>query len=403
MSLLDRISDLASKLTPSRSHKPATALAGGIGSGHGMMAADDDMIVSKPTIVLHASQIFFNFLAMACFAGVASFQAKWGVGPSGLSGFALFVSIAGMFLSAFMLFVPVAYEKYDKFIRLARAMKEVRVGFILTGAGVTFSLLIAFIVTISAWTQPGCKNAANDPHAEGKGDGFKNGLPGWCSTKKAGAIFFWLAFAFWAASLVMLVLDWRSGKLHAHRDPPFQRPQTTHDEEEGEEDEDASYTHVPPVRRTASSNASESQYDNSGSAQSPFADPQRYSGAPSQSGGVPPSAYTPALQQPAGRPSMDAYGAFSDPAPSGFGSSTQAYNAAPGGYAGGYNTDSPARSNTGPPLLPEPDMGGPMVSRTMQYADPYAAVRASIAGGGRPGPSEPPAEPPSYESYQGYR
>ena len=37
----------------------------------------------------------------------------------------------------------------------------------------------------------------------------------------------------------MLVLDWRSGKLHAHRDPPFQRPQmTTHDEEEAEEDEE---------------------------------------------------------------------------------------------------------------------------------------------------------------------
>lgn len=39
------------------------------------------MIVSKPTIVFHSSQIFFNFLAMACFASVASFQAKWGVGP----------------------------------------------------------------------------------------------------------------------------------------------------------------------------------------------------------------------------------------------------------------------------------------------------------------------------------
>jgi len=51
-----------------------------------------------------------------------------------------------MFLSAFMLFVPVAYERYDKFVRLARALKEVRVGFILTGVGLTFSLLIASVV-----------------------------------------------------------------------------------------------------------------------------------------------------------------------------------------------------------------------------------------------------------------
>jgi hypothetical protein len=54
--------------------------------------------------------------------------------------------------------------------------------------------LIRFIVTISAWTQPGCKDASKDPHAEALGDSFKNALPGWCSTKKAAAIFFWFAF-----------------------------------------------------------------------------------------------------------------------------------------------------------------------------------------------------------------
>jgi hypothetical protein len=119
------------------------------------------MIVSKPAIVFFASQIFFNFLAMACFASVASFQAHWSVGPctsfslsyasrvlfnrftAGLSGFALFISIAGMLLSSLMLAVPVVHEKYDKFTRLARAFKEVRVGFILTSTGVTASLLIA--------------------------------------------------------------------------------------------------------------------------------------------------------------------------------------------------------------------------------------------------------------------
>ena len=123
------------------------------------------MIVSKPTIVFHASQVFFNFLAMACFASVAAFQAKWKVGPcaclvlsirdasdypaAGLSGFALFVSIAGIFLSLFMLLVPVIYEKYDKMTRLARALKEARVGFILTGVGNAFSLLIAYVSRVT--------------------------------------------------------------------------------------------------------------------------------------------------------------------------------------------------------------------------------------------------------------
>ena len=39
------------------------------------------MIVSKPMIVFRVSQAFLNFIAMACFASVASFQAKWKVGP----------------------------------------------------------------------------------------------------------------------------------------------------------------------------------------------------------------------------------------------------------------------------------------------------------------------------------
>lgn len=47
-----------------------------------------------------------------------------------------------------MLMVPVIYEKYDKFVRLARALKEVRVGFILTGVGTTASLLISCVASV---------------------------------------------------------------------------------------------------------------------------------------------------------------------------------------------------------------------------------------------------------------
>ena len=192
-------------------------------------------------------------------------------------------------------------------------------------------------------------------------------------------------------------MDWRSGKLFVSRDPPFTRPQQAIHEEEGEEEEEGvAYSPVPPVRASASNN-----HDSSNSSQSPFADSNRYAGGHSQASGPTPSAYTPAPQV-AGRPSMDAYGAFSDPAPSGFG--TSRYNQVPSDYTNGYSTASPVRSYTaGPPILPEPDLG-PMVSRTMQYADPYAAVRASIAGQPASGsPTSMQPMPPSYETYEGYR
>jgi hypothetical protein len=125
------------------------------------------MVVSKPAIVFHAAEVFFSFLALCCFASVAAFQAKWGVGPctcislvdcqiswwlihilpllAGLTGFALFIAIFGMLLPLFMLLVPVIHEKYDKFLSLARAMQEVRVGFILAGSGLAFTFLIRYI------------------------------------------------------------------------------------------------------------------------------------------------------------------------------------------------------------------------------------------------------------------
>lgn len=230
-------------------------------------------------------------------------------------------------------------------------------------------------------------------------------------TKKAAAIFFWLAFGtspvpvpslsltnqrilavFWGASLGILIMDWRSGKLNAPRDPPFNHPTTADQMElDEEDDEESSYTHIPPARRPTNDNNA----NNDNSPNSPFADTNRYTTnynntSTVYSPGVLPVSAGGAGGGAAPRASMDAYGAFSDPAPSGF--------AAPASASGGYTSTTTTAAAA--PVLPEPDMG-PRVSRTMQYADPYAAVRAQIAGGGA-GVSGV-STPPSYESYQGYR
>lgn len=385
MPFMDTIKDGISRIIPEKRGGRGSSLPlnGGIGNhtGHGMV--EDDMIVSKPAIVFHASQIFFNFLTMACYASVTAFQAQWDVGPSGLSGFTLFITIFGMLLSAFMLAVPVIYEKHDKLVQIARALKEARVSFILTGVGTGCSLIIAFIVTISAWTQAGCKNPDNDPN-EDKGDDYKKGLEGWCMTKKASAIFLWLAFVFWAASLVLLIINWRQGKLLGPRDPTFVHPNA--DEEEDDEHE---YEVMGGGRRHTME--STGVPDRIGASSNPFTDhddDNRYSGYSGYDSNVSsqppqiPTSYSPAPA--AGRPSIDAYGAFSDPAPSGYPA-----------------VASPSRQPV-PPMIPEPDFE-PRVSRTMQYADPYAAVRATIA---QPPAASEYSTPPSYETgggYQGYR
>ncbi|KAI0749857.1 hypothetical protein C8Q80DRAFT_651304 [Daedaleopsis nitida] len=337
------------------------------------------MIVSKPAIVFHVSQVFFNFLAMCTMAGAAAFQAKWKVGPSGLSGFAIFIAVTGILYSLFILLVPVVYEKYDKGARLARALKEIRVGFILSGAGSAVSLLIAFIITISAWTEPGCKDATKDPHAE-LGDEFQKGLSGFCSTKKAAAIFFWLVFVFWGCSLTLTILDWRNNKSSRPRDPPFTHPVEASEgsmyERADDHDDDVS-----------DEEAGHKPYLDQNTPYSPFGDANRLSGVPTNASSTNVSYQTPSApgfgSQPAPRQSIDAYGAFSDPAPSGF--------------AGGFAPQSQYSDN------------GPRVSRTMQYADPYAAVRATIATGqtspgtGNVTPPTGGPPPPGYSSYGGLR
>ncbi|KAF7312174.1 WD-REPEATS-REGION domain-containing protein [Mycena indigotica] len=364
MALLDRITDGITRVLPKsesqRSKIPPAASLGIGNAGAGHAPFEDDMIVSKPMIVFHTSQAFFNFLAMCCFASVAAFQAKWNVGPSGLSGLAIFLSLTGIFLPLFMLLVPVAYERYDKVIRLARALKEVRVGFILTGTGTTFALLIAqvFIFSLSP-LQDSLKLASRLPYLHSPNPAAKMQIKTRMQTKgMLSSRDYLAAFIFWAASLTLLVLDWRSGKLHSGpRDPPFTHPtQEATDYEMDYDPDDEEYQHIPPARRTAASDT----YDNNSTPPNPFSDQNRYS---------------------AGRPSVDAYGAFSDPAPSGFSPAVQ-------------------RFGSTPPVLPQQDLGPSIgVSRTMQYADPYAAVKQSIAGGG--GNSSTPSQ--GYDGYQGYR
>jgi len=351
MALIDYIQDAVHKFIPQKKEtypKPLNTTSGGIGHG---MQFDDEMPLSKPAIVYYTCQLFFTFVAICCFASVASFQAQWKIGPSGLTGFALFVGITSFFLSAFLLVVPVVYDKWDRCVRLARALQEVRVMFILATSGLVWSLLISFVTTISAFTQPGCKNPDNDPHAS-LGDTFKKQLGGWCSTKKAGAVFFWLAFAAWVATFVVAVLEWRSGKVRGRRRNTGREesfvPPAVDDSESVFSRNDTEY------RRPQEDD--EDEDDRHNDHRSPFAD---------QAPQLPPPSFA---LDPQPRASMDAYGAFSDPAPSGY-----------GGNAPTSPVGAPQRHGTSPTTP----------------SDPYAQIQLNIGGSPAFGSSiVPPAPAP---------
>ena len=139
-------------------------------------------------------------------------------------------------------------------------------------------------------------------------------------------------------------MDWRSGKASRPQDPPFTRP--VEDDDGNPADEESAYD-IPEGSTIDHAISEQNQY----SSTAPSIPPISYS-----------DGFTPVPQprddtSPAHRPSMDIYGAFSDPDP------------AP------YSTPNPY-------FQPEPSR----VSRTMQYADPYAAVKASLTSTQQPGP-----------------
>jgi hypothetical protein len=133
---------------------------------------------------------------------------------AGLNGFLFFLLFLVLALLIFLLVVPLVFDRWDKWAGVNRWLSEPRAAWILLITGTTLSLLSAMMVIISgksskdrpftcchssslktcrcdsAFTQQGCKNSDNDPHAE-KGDGFKRGLKQWCQTKKAAAVFLW--------------------------------------------------------------------------------------------------------------------------------------------------------------------------------------------------------------------
>ncbi|CAK9786848.1 hypothetical protein CC85DRAFT_309288 [Cutaneotrichosporon oleaginosum] len=300
--------------------------------------------LSKPNLILHSVAIFFTFLAICTMAAVAAFQGKW-FSVSGGTGFTLFLLLLDFTLLIALLSIPLIYDRWDKGRRPAQFLSQARAAFILHVFGTILQAIAAFVVTISAWSNPGCKNPDDDKRAEDLGDDYKNGLGGWCRTKKASGIIGWLALAAWIGLLILSGLAFREDRRN-HKEPSF----------------------IPPSSPGALESGMGRPYDPVGD-DDVFADKYEASPAPRLDDAYAqprpyahgrPGVLAQQEQTAMSRPSVDAYGAFDGDMPG-------------------------AHAHAEP-------------SRTMQmaYNDPYADLRAQVvADGGFGHPTPPPQHYPS--------
>src|SRR5437588_856977 len=107
---------------------------------------------------LRGVQIFFAFLAMACIAAVIAFDNKT-TSSTIIDNIFIFFVILSMFMSAAIVGIPYSYLKYGKFKNLARALRIVRIEFVLT----SMWAIILFLVSVMLSVEMGLKNC--DPNA----------------------------------------------------------------------------------------------------------------------------------------------------------------------------------------------------------------------------------------------
>ncbi|KAM0755274.1 hypothetical protein T439DRAFT_322312 [Meredithblackwellia eburnea MCA 4105] len=166
---------------------------------------DDEDGSSALNIILRGLQTFLPFVNLCIYISIASFQAKWGVGPSFLTGLSLFFNAQSLLHGFLFLGTPLLYEKFLFLRGIARGLRQVRIGVIVNASQTLFMLLMALVTTISA-NSGGCKNPDSDPNKDK--EGYTDAMPGFCRNKRAGAAFFWLNFFAWATTLALILYTW---------------------------------------------------------------------------------------------------------------------------------------------------------------------------------------------------
>ncbi|GAC96196.1 hypothetical protein PHSY_003776 [Pseudozyma hubeiensis SY62] len=287
-------------------------------------------------MILRALQVFFAVVTLLIAVYMATFQAKWVNGPSGLTGLLLFLASASLLASSIFLIVPIIYERsgYKTMKNLTRALSEARVGLVTNGVFGFLLLILAMTQTISAFTSAGCKDPKKDPHAQGKDRAdFVNQLGGWCRTKRAEAAFCWFLWAAWFLSLLLFLRQWRMERKNGPRIPPFVHPrddsafepvddfddEDTIDEAAKSarygEGGDGRYSAAPATYGGPPAPPQMSSYDRRGA--NPLADIQAKYGMDTPFANPDPFADARAATPAYGRPSYD-YNAYASGAPGGY-------------------------------------------------------------------------------------
>ena len=105
----------------------------------------DQDFLPKRELIVRGVQAVLEFIFLIVAIVLASFQSKWLGGPSGLTGFLLFIAILNLVVTLLLTIVPLVHERsgYKTLKGAARLLREGRVGLIMNGVMAGINALVA--------------------------------------------------------------------------------------------------------------------------------------------------------------------------------------------------------------------------------------------------------------------
>ncbi|CAG8498174.1 7469_t:CDS:1 [Ambispora gerdemannii] len=160
------------------------------------------------------TQVVFAFFAMATISAVIAFDNKF-ISSKILDNMYLFVLIISMFFAGAIVGIPYVYLRYGKLKSVARALRHLRIEFVLSAIWAFLLFCSTLGVTIEIALR---KCAPSDYSKEflnytagNKTNGehlFEKGLNRACSTQRASIAFGWFALASWIGSMLLITKGW---------------------------------------------------------------------------------------------------------------------------------------------------------------------------------------------------
>ncbi|KAJ8661408.1 hypothetical protein O0I10_002674 [Lichtheimia ornata] len=184
----------------------------------------------------HIVQAVLTLLVICVVAPVIATEIKFYGGSQAAPNWTLFVAIFTCWIPGLLVYFPWAYDRQNKFKRIAKFCMKPRTSLIFTAAGSFLWAAAGIAMTVHANKPEHCTLDSSRARSD---DAYASAWPAQCNCAKAAAAFSWFLLLMWLATLACsIILFWNEKQL-AHKNlKEFRQNEQQHQQQQEEYDEE---------------------------------------------------------------------------------------------------------------------------------------------------------------------